>query len=199
VASAAPAASVRARAERRTARHRAVTAVAAAAAVVAVVAGGVTLADRANRPGPPEVGQEPATLAPAAPIPCRSSALFPRLGRPTISGNEATGSIELINTGAPCTVSGHIGLQLRAHGGTPITTSVRRHPGTAATITIATGRAAVAPIAWTWSDSSGTPCQTANEVAVTVPGDAAAVTAPWASGDAGSVCRGVIKLYPLTR
>ncbi|MDT5023595.1 MAG: hypothetical protein QOE61_21, partial [Micromonosporaceae bacterium] len=143
VASAAPAASLRARAERRTARNRAVTAVAAAAAVVAVVAGGVTLADRADRLEPSEVGQEPAASASAASAPCRLAMLFPRLGRPTISGTEATASIELFNTGAPCTVSGHVGLQLRADDGAPITTAAQHRPGTAATITIATGGTAV--------------------------------------------------------
>jgi hypothetical protein len=199
VASAAPAASVRARAERRKARNRTVAALAAAAAVVAVMDSGMILAGHANRQGPPpEMGQEMATSAPAAPMPCRSAALFPRLGRPTISGTEATGFIELINIGAPCTVSGHIGLQLRTYGGTPITTSVQRQRDTSATITITTGRSAIAAIAWTWSDGSSTRCQTASEVAVTVPGDSSAVTAPWVSGDAGSVCGGVVKLYPLT-
>jgi hypothetical protein len=199
VTSAAPAASVRARAERRVARNWAMTAVAVAAAVVAVVAGGVTLSDRGSELEPSQVGQQPAASASAASAPCHSEALFPRLGRPTISATEATSSIELINTGAPCTVSGYVGLQLRADNGAPITTAVQYKPGATATITIATAGSAVAPIAWTWSDGSGIPCQTLREVAVTVPGDTAAVTAPWAAGEAGSVCDGVVKVYPLTR
>jgi|SRR5262245_37130681 len=196
VSSPAPAASVRARAERRTARTRAVTAVAAAAAAVAVIAGGVTLADRVDRS--PGVGQGPATSAPA-PAGCHSTALFPRLGRPTISGTEVTGSIELINIGAPCTVSGPIGLELRSAGGTSITTSVHRQPGADNPITILTGRSAIAAIAWTWSDGSGTRCQTAGEVAVTAPGDTQSASAPWVAGDAASVCGGIVKLYPLTK
>jgi hypothetical protein len=200
VASRTPAASVRARAERRTARSRTTTAVAAAAAVVAVIAGAVTLADRVNRQGRHKVGQGPAASAPATTSPrCRSAALFPRLSRPTIAGTETTSSIELINVGAPCAVSGQIGLQLRSDGGTPITTSVQRQPGTAAAITIPTGHSVVAAIAWTWSDGSGTRCQAASEVAVTISGDTEAVTAPWVAGDAGSVCGGIIKLYPLTK
>lgn len=199
VASGAPATSVRARAERRTARNRVVTAVSAAVAVVAVVVGGVSLASRASRLEPSEVGQEPATSAPATSAPCRSAAMFPRLGRPSISGTEATGSIELINIGDPCTISGHVGLQLRAAAGAPITTAVQRQPGTAATITIATGGSAVAPIAWTWSDGSGTRCQAADEVAVTVHGDTGPAMAPWVAGEAGSVCDGVVTVYPLRR
>lgn len=199
------AASVRARAERRTARNRAVTAVVAAASVVAVIAGAVTLADSVNRQRRPEGGPVPATQVPATsasatiPAPCRSATLFPRLGRPTIAGSEVTSSIELINLGAPCSVSGQIALQLRSDNGTLITTSVQREPGTAAAITIPTGHSAVAGIAWTWSDGSGTRCQSATEVAVTAPGDTEGVTAPWVAGDAGSVCRGVVKLYPFTQ
>jgi hypothetical protein len=104
----------------------------------------------------------------------------------------------LINVGPSCTLVGQIGLQLRSDSGTPITTSVQRQPGTSAAITVPSGHSAVAAIAWTWSDGSGTRCQAATEVAVLAPDDTDALTAPWVAGDAGAVCRGIVKLYPLT-
>jgi hypothetical protein len=107
------------------------------------------------------------------------------------------GSVAWLGAVAAGVVLAAVGLQLRDDSG-PITTSVQSQPGTTVTITIMTGRSARAPIAWTWSDGSGTRCRAPNEVAVTLPGDTAAATAPWVAGDAASVCHGVVKVYPFT-
>ena len=193
VASPAAAASVRARAERRTTRNRTLSAVSGAALLAAVVAGGAALADRGHGPDLSDAGPPPLTVA----APCRSAALFPRIGRPSISGTEATAAIELINIGPPCTLSGYIGLRLQDFGHEPVDMSIYRQPGTTTAITVATGSSAFAPIAWTWSGTEpAAACSEPAEIAVTAPGDTTAVTMPW---NAGSLCDGVVRLFPLTR
>jgi hypothetical protein len=187
VASPAAAASVRARAERRTTRNRALSAISAAALLAAVVAGSAVLSDRGHQPDPSVTGPPPPTGA----APCRSLVLFPRIGRPSFSGTDATAAIELINTGPQCTLSGYLGLRLQDYPDTPLDTSIDQQPGNTTTITVPTGGSAFARIAWTWSDSG---CAGPSEIAVTAPGDTTAVTMPW---NAGPLCDSVVRLFPL--
>jgi hypothetical protein len=217
VAVAPPAATVRARAERRTARHRAVGAAVAVAAVLAMAAGGVALAGRVRGsgpeqhpaasgsapvpPGPPSGGPSgsavpsggPTRKPTSAPGPCRAAALFGRVGGPTVSGTRASGYLELINTGAPCTVAGYLGLQWQRLGSSPAPASVEHQPGTTAPVTIGTGGAARSLISWT--RSGGSSCVAPDGLVVTVTGDPAPLTVPWI---AGPVCGTAIRSGPLT-
>ena len=216
VAATTPAVAVRARAERRTARRQATGAVAACAAVLAVITGATLTAT--HRSGPPTASAGPtgqpdptisAPATPASPVPdtspdppggpaqpCRAAALFARMGRPTTTGTEASDTIELFNTGARCTVAGHVGLQFRAPVELP-TVTVRNQPGATPTIMLPAGRAATVRITWIWTDGTNQRCPAPEEVAVTLAGDPAPVTAPWTSGDAAPLCPGPVQVYPL--
>ena len=223
----ATAAAVRARAERRITRNRTVSGTAAALAALAITVGGVALSsnDGPPNPGGPSAStgasSDPRTLAPStadptshtpaesntptasgtasSPPQCRSASLLPRLGQPTLAGDQATDSLELINIGPTCTLSGHVNVQLRAFDGQPFPTTEYRQPGTTTIITLATRESATAQLTWSWSNGSVAACQAPAEITLTLPGDSTQTSAPWVAGPASSVCRGDLHVYPLHR
>jgi hypothetical protein len=194
----------------------AVIAVAVLGAVGACRAGAATgaadgiasgTASGAPAPAPAVSASEPgtATMSPpagAAPVSgaCRARDLAVRLSYPNSAKFQEGVTIELANTGDPCTVSGYPSLQLLDEGGGTLTTSVRHaddgNPVTA--VTLARGGRATAVLTWNKYEGQGTLCrpQPASLV-LSLPGQNGTATAPWISGDDGRVCGGALTVSPL--
>jgi hypothetical protein len=131
---------------------------------------------------------------------CRTEDLAVRLGQPSSAKFQEGTTIELANTGVACTVAGYLGLRLLDSSGAPMPTTVQQLPdnATAAPVTLAQGGRAYATLVWNKYEGQGTLCRPyPASIAVSLPGDTAAVTTPWISGDEGSACQGALSVGAL--
>lgn len=141
-------------------------------------------------------GTSPAAAGGSDARACRTKNMVVRLGRPSSAMFQEGTMIELVNTGEACTVSGYLGLRLLDAGGASMTTTVKqRHDATAAPVKLARGARAYALLVWNKYEDQGTVCRPyPASIAVSLPGETATVTAPWLSGDEGSVCQGALSV-----
>ncbi len=131
---------------------------------------------------------------------CRSKDMAVRLGQPSSAKFQEGTVIELANTGDACVVSGHLGLTLLDDRGAAMPTTVQplADGNPAGPVTVARGGRAYATLVWNKYEGQGTLCRPyPASLAVSLPGDATTVTAPWISGDDGSACQGALSVSAL--
>ena len=131
---------------------------------------------------------------------CRTADMAVRLGRPSSAKFEEGTVIELANTGQPCTVSGYLGLRLLDDHGAPMPTRVDKlQDGTSVRpVMVAGGGRAYATLVWQKYEGQGTTCPPYPAIlAVSLPGQAATVTAPWFTGISASACDGALRVSAL--
>jgi Protein of unknown function (DUF4232) len=131
---------------------------------------------------------------------CRTQDMAVRLGQPSSAKFQEGTTIELANTGEPCSVAGYLGLRLLDGSGTAMPTTVQQlyDNTTAAPVTLGSGGRAYATLVWNKYEGQGTLCRPyPASIAVSLPGDTATATAPWISGDEGSACQGAFSVGAL--
>lgn len=125
----------------------------------------------------------PTTARTTAPA-CQAAQLQPSLGMADAGAGQRYVRLVLVDTGAPCQMTGYVGLQLLGAGGTPIPTVVSHEPGPLVPVPLASGGAASTPLHWAGiplSDESQTgPCEPQPaQVQITPPDQTAFVTTAW--------------------
>lgn len=124
------------------------------------------------------------TTAPAGAPACQAAQLQPSLEMADAGAGQRYVTLVLVNHGAPCQMTGYVGLQLLGAGGVPIPTVVSREAGSAVPVTLQPGGAASTPLHWAGiplSDEAQTgPCEPQPaQVEITPPDETQVVTTAW--------------------
>jgi hypothetical protein len=159
----------------------------------------------ADTTGAPTGSSTGGSTGAAAPGRCQAGQLtgdIEQFERPGQAGASQSARVRLTNTGARCTMSGYIGLQLLAADGQPRETSIVRTGGAPERLTLDRGQTAWALLDWMFTPNA----DEENTEPLCGPKPAAAlVTPPGATGtiriteDFGTVCRhGQVYTSPVT-
>jgi hypothetical protein len=177
-------------------RAAALASTALVGAVLLAACGGGGAARSASHPS--TVPLPPPSAAPA----CQAAQLEPSLRMPDAGAGQRYVMLVLVDTGAPCQMTGYVGLQLLGAGGAPIPTVVSRQAGRLVPVSLERGGAASTPLHWAGiplsDEAQAGPCEPQPaEVQITPPDQTAFVTAAWALDP---VCgHGRIDVQPLVR
>jgi FtsP/CotA-like multicopper oxidase with cupredoxin domain len=142
------------------------------------------------------------TSAPS-PVPaCQAAQLRPSLRMPDAGAGQRYVLLVLLDTGAPCQMTGYVGLQLLGAGGAPIPTVVSREAGRLVPVSLEPGGAASTPLHWAGiplsDEAQDGPCEPQPaQVEITPPDQTAFATTAWTLDP---VCgHGRIDVQPLVR